>query len=238
MYRRFSPVRSFGVLGAQLGHARAMSEGHAVTAIDTLLVPDATMLQHAEAANTRLLKDFPNGFALGADHQPHISCLQCYVQTVKLDDVYDAVGGVVAAVHPETWELRAVKYSYVPWRGLGLAEIMVEPTDELLQFQEKLIDAIAPFTSATATADAYVATQQDPFIVEPVIDQVATFVHSEVGANFMPHVTIGVATEESLNKMLDEPFEPFTFSPAGVSIYHVGDCGAPAVELAGWDFTQ
>jgi hypothetical protein len=34
---------------------------YAVTAIDILLDPDATMVKHAEAANQRLLKDFPKG---------------------------------------------------------------------------------------------------------------------------------------------------------------------------------
>jgi hypothetical protein len=35
-----------------------------ITAIDILLEPDATMVQHAEADNARLLKVFPKGFAL------------------------------------------------------------------------------------------------------------------------------------------------------------------------------
>ena len=39
-----------------------------VTAIDILLEPDATMLQHAAANNARLLKVFPKGFALDATH--------------------------------------------------------------------------------------------------------------------------------------------------------------------------
>ena len=37
---------------------------NSVTAIDIALEPDATMLQHAKAANARLLKSFPKGFAL------------------------------------------------------------------------------------------------------------------------------------------------------------------------------
>ena len=35
-----------------------------VTAIDILLEPDATMVQHAQADNARLLKAYPTGFAL------------------------------------------------------------------------------------------------------------------------------------------------------------------------------
>ena len=66
---------SIGLLGALLGYtqpSRAQAQ-NPVTAIDILLEPDATMIKHAEAANERLLKGFPKGFALGKTHQPHIS---------------------------------------------------------------------------------------------------------------------------------------------------------------------
>ena len=39
------------------------------------------------------------------------------------------------------------------------------------------------------------------------------------GGKFNPHITIGVGTEVYLKRMLAEPFEAFTFSPAGASIY-------------------
>ncbi len=45
-----------------------------ITAIDILLEPDATMLQHAEANNARLLKVFPKGFALDATHRRTSRC--------------------------------------------------------------------------------------------------------------------------------------------------------------------
>ena len=67
-----------------------------VTAIDVLLEPDATMMKNAHAANARLRKSFPTGFALDDSHQPHISCLQRYVRTTDLDNVYEAVGKVLA----------------------------------------------------------------------------------------------------------------------------------------------
>src|SRR6478672_2325555 len=75
-------------------------EPNTVTAIDILLEPDATMIKKAEAANERLLKVFPKGFALGKTHQPHISCLQRYVKTTDLDKVYVAVGKVLAEEKP------------------------------------------------------------------------------------------------------------------------------------------
>ncbi len=95
-------------------------EPNPVTAIDILLEPDATMIKNATAANERLLKTFPKGFALGKTHQPHISCLQRYVKTADLDKVYVAVGKVLAEEKPTSWKLKAYRYYYIPWKELGL----------------------------------------------------------------------------------------------------------------------
>jgi hypothetical protein len=54
-----------------------------VTAIDIALEPDATMVRHAMAANARLLKSFPKGFALDETHHPHITMLQQFVRADK-----------------------------------------------------------------------------------------------------------------------------------------------------------
>jgi hypothetical protein len=204
------------------------------TAIDILLDPDASMLGHAQAANARLLEEFPKGYALDAAHQPHISCLQRYVRTDALENVYAAVTNVLTTEHPATWTLTAFKYYYIPWKGLGLAGIVIHPTDALLAYQQKLIDAVAPFTVASGTADAYVTTPEDPDIVEPAIQYVAAFVPNESGKNFNPHVTIGLATADYLKTMLAEPFADFTFSPAGVSVYQLGNYGVAAKKLRGW----
>jgi hypothetical protein len=216
------------------GPVRA-DESSSVTAIDILLEPDATMVKHAQAANDRLLKDFPKGFDLGKTHQPHISCLQRYVKTADLDKVYEAVGKVLAEEKPTTWKLKAHKYYFIPWKGLGLAGIVIEPADDLIRYQKKLIDAVAPFAVETGTAAAFVTTKEDPDINQPTMDYVKTFVPNETGKKFNPHVTIGLATEEYLTKMLDEKFEPFTFSPAGASIYHLGNFGTARTRLKNFE---
>ena len=218
-------------------------EPDAVTAIDILLEPDATMVEHAEAANERLLKGFPKGFALGKTHQPHISCLQRYVKTADLDKVYEAVGKVLAEEKPAGWKLKAYKYYYIPWKDIGLAGIVIEPTDDLIRYQKKLIDAVAPFTVKTGTAAAFVTTKEDPDINQPTIDYVANFVPNETGKKFNPHVTIGLASQDYLKKMLDEKFEAFTFSPAGVRLpsrqlrdgaEEAQELGAERVRLSEW----
>src|SRR6266581_4369469 len=73
------------------------ADASAVTAIDILLEPDATMVQHAEAVNARLREVFPKGFALDASHHPHISMFQCFVRTSDLDQVYAAADKVLAS---------------------------------------------------------------------------------------------------------------------------------------------
>src|SRR5271157_3297123 len=104
-------------LASQLSTAESSSaQGfqNPVTAIDIALEPDATMIQHAEAVNARLLKVFPKGFTLDATHHPHITMLQRYVRTADLDKVYAAAGKVFASEHVAGWKLKAFKYYYIP----------------------------------------------------------------------------------------------------------------------------
>ena len=211
------------------------AEQNSVTAIDIVLEPDATMVKHAETVNERLLKEYPQGFTLGATHHPHISTLQRYVKTADLDKVYAAIGKVLATEKPAHWKLKAHKYYYIPWKDLGLAGIVIQPTDDLIRYQKKLIDAVAPYTVETGTASAYVTTKEDPDINQPTIDYVTTFVPNETGEKFNPHVTVGLAPRDYLQTMMEENFEPFTFSPTGVSVYHLGNFGTAREKLKGWN---
>src|SRR3974377_2231919 len=85
-----------------------------VTAVDVLLEPDATMLQHAAANNARLLKVYAQGFALDATHRPHITLIKRVVRTADLDKVYAAAHRVFAAANLKAMKLEAFKYYYAP----------------------------------------------------------------------------------------------------------------------------
>ena len=144
-----------GNTGAQQASAAKQND---VTAIDILLDPDATMIQHATAANARLLQNFPKGYTLGGAHAPHISVLQQYVKTAKLDQVYAAADKVFGNEHPTSWKLTAFRYYYIPDKAIGLGGIVIKPTADLLRLQQALIDAVTPFTAPTGTAAAFVTT--------------------------------------------------------------------------------
>src|SRR5206468_747636 len=117
-----------------------------ITAIDILLHPDATMVQHAQAVNERLLKVFPKGFSLDASHRPHVSMYQCYVRTPDLGRVFAAAQKVLAAGHITGLKLEAFKFYYIPDKTIGLSGIVVKPTPELLKLQADLIAAVKPLT--------------------------------------------------------------------------------------------
>jgi hypothetical protein len=44
-------------------------------------------------------------------------------------------------------------------------------------------------------------------------------------------VTTGIGPRDHLDRMVAEPFEPFTFSPAGAAVYQLGNYGTAARKL-------
>jgi 2'-5' RNA ligase len=230
-YKKILPGLCIG-FAMLLSHAPASAgQQIPVTAIDIALEPDATMVQHAKTANARLLRVYPKGFALDATHQPHITMLQQFVRTADLDKVYAAADKVLAKEKPTSWKLKAFKYYYIPDPPIGIAGIVIEPTEDLIRLQQELLDAVAPFTVKTGTAAAFVTTEQGRDIQEGLINYVANFVQIASGKKFNPHVTTGVATEAYLKEMLAEPFEAFTFSPTSASVYQLGTFGTARKEL-------
>jgi 2'-5' RNA ligase superfamily len=223
-------------IGLGLGLAMAFAQGavsqpNPVTAIDIALEPDATMIQHAMADNARLLKSFPKGFSLDETHHPHISMLQQFVRTEDLDKVFAAADAVFCREKPTAWTLKAFKYYYIPAPPIGLAGIVIEPTDDLHRLQDELIQAVKPYTVKTGTPAAFFSDEGGRDIQEFLISYVANFMRDSAGKRFNPHVTIGIGTETYLNEMLAEPFPSFTFSPAGASVYQLGAFGAARKEL-------
>ena len=208
-----------------------MAEENAVTAVDIALEPDATMIQRAMAANARLLKSFPKGFSLDETRHPHISILQQFIRTDDLDKVFAAANAVLAKEKPTAWTLKAFKYYYIPAPPIGLAGIVVEPTEDLHRLQDKLNKAVEPYTVKTVTPAAFFSDEGGRDIQDFLIGYVADFVHVAAGKKFNPHVSTGVGAEDQLNKILAEPFELFTFSPAGASVYQLGSFGTARKQL-------
>ena len=97
--------------------------------------------------------------------------------------------------------------------------------------QDELITAVKPYTVKTGTPAAFFSEEGGRDIQQQLIGYVAHFTTIGAGKRFNPHVTIGVATEAYLKKMLAEPFPVFTFSPLGASVYQLGTFGTARKEL-------
>lgn len=205
-----------------------------LTAVDILLLPDQTMLGHAQADNARLRANYPAGFALDATHHPHITLLQRYVRTEDLGEVFQAVEQVFNQERPAGWELTAVGYYYLDFNNSALAGIVIEPTPELRRLQHEIVDAVAPFTRPNGTAAAYVTTVAAPGINLPTLEYVNAFVPDRTGKNFNPHVTIGVGQIDFVKKMVASPFPRFKFKVAGAAVFQLGNFGTAAKELWRW----
>src|SRR6516225_10127789 len=235
-------LQVFAAIGYGLGLAVAVVQGavaqhNPVTAIDIALEPDATMVQHAMAANARLLKAFPKGFPLDETHHPHVTMLQQFVRTEDLDKVFAAANAVLAKEKPTAWTLKAFKYYYIPSPPVGLAGIVVEPTEDLHRLQDELIKAVEPYTVKNGTPAAFFSEDGGRDIQNSLIEYVSNFVTDAAGKRFNPHVTIGVGTEAYLNEMLAEPFASFTFSAKGASVYQLGTFGTARKELGALTMT-
>jgi membrane-associated phospholipid phosphatase len=236
----FAALRAKGVppTGDCNAEAAALALGYqasSVTAIDILLEPDATMLQKCAANNARLLGVFPKGFALDAEHTPHITMLQCFVRTVDLDQLYAAEEKVLAAANISALKLEAFKYYYARAGATGVAGICARPTPEILKLQADVIAAAKPFMQETGPIGAFTAPHDNPAIDAALIGYVSTFVPKMSGENYNPHVSTGVAPVAYLDAMLAEPFENFTFSPAGAAVYQLGPFGTAAKQLKQFD---
>jgi hypothetical protein len=164
--------------------------------------------------------------------------LQCFARTADLDKLYDAASKVLADANVTTMKLEAFKYYYAPGGAVGVAGICAKPTPEILKLQADIIAAVKPFLAETGTIGAFTAPHADPALDAALTAYVATFVPKMSGGNFNPHVSTGVAPKEYLDKMMAEPFDPFTFSPAGAAAYQLGPFGSAAKKLKQFDLKR
>jgi hypothetical protein len=207
-----------------------------LTAIDVLVDPDEATMERARAVNARMLKSLPQGWALDATHQPHITTLQRYARTADLDQVYEAVAETLAQTDMTSLSYQAVKIAHADWGfpGYGPAVLLVQVSPEVLDFQARLAAAVAPFTESGGTAEAFVADPGE--VISPtIVKWVEAYVPAQIGAGkYLPHLTVGAAKFDDLKTIEAEPFDEFTVHPVGVAVYHLGNNGTARELLKAW----
>jgi len=134
--------------------------------------------------------------------------------------------------------LEAFKYYYAPTGADGVAGICAKPSPEILKLQADIIAAVGPFMVDRGPIGAFTASHGDPALDAGLIDYAAAYVPKYAGQHFNPHVSTGTAPKGYLDKMVAEPFEAFTFSPAGAAVYQLGPFGTAAKKLKEWDLQR
>jgi hypothetical protein len=211
-----------------------------LTAIDILVNPDETAIEHARTWNARMRQSVPDGFALDATHQPHITTLQRFVRTADLDHVYDAVEHTLTGTDAGSLSYQAVAVKHADWGvpDQGLAVLIVQPSREVLDFQAALLSAVTAFTDSGGTAAAFVRDPGEE-ISQSTLDWVEHFVPAQVGADhYIAHITVGFASLDDLKAIETEPFDAFAVHPSSVAVYQLGNSGAARKLLKAWPFTN
>jgi hypothetical protein len=205
-----------------------------VIAIDVLLEPGETMVTKAEAANAKLRENYPAGYTLGREQVAHITLVHRYVREKDLPAIEEAVANVSAKEHPLKQQLTATGFGYSIWVGLATTVISIDRTPELDRFAAEIVKAVQPFAVAEGTTAAFHISRELPKIDDKIVNYVAKFVPTNSGNNYKPHVTIGVAHEDFVKELKAKRFEKFSFKPAGVAIYQLGDFGTAQKKLWEW----
>jgi 2'-5' RNA ligase len=225
-----APKRGWHLVDMKEEWATVFSDDR-ITAVDILLEPDAVMLERAAEMNRRLLGLHPEGFALDSAHRPHVTLLQRFVHTDRLDEVHRAAEAVLARADLAAMRLEANGLYYIPDGDTGVAGIVIRPTPEFTRLQEELIDATAPFTAPSGPSSAFMTTPDDLVINPALIRYVERFTEDSAGEHFNPHVTVGVGPRDELDRMVAQPFGTFFFGVSGAAVYQLGQFGTAARRL-------
>ena len=207
-----------------------------LTAIDVLINPDEATIKRAREVNKRMLESMPEGWVLDDTHQPHITTLQRYARTAESAQVYEAVENTVADTDMASLSYQVVKIAHADWGfpGYGPTVLQVQVSPPVLDFQARLVAAVAPFTESGGAADVFVADPGE--VISPtIIKWVEDYVPAQIGeGNDFPHLTVGVAKFDDLKVIEAEPFEPSAVHAAGVAVYHLGNNGTARKLLKEW----
>ncbi len=200
-------------------------------AINVLLEPDAATVDRAKAVNSQLRESYPDGFSLDANHTPHITLLQRFVQTEDLDQVAKVLSKLLSTEHSNPWGSKAIGYYDLAFDNLALVGIVIQPTPDLRRLQQSIIDVVAPFAVEQGTAEAFAPRLDGGAISQPTVDYVNNFVGPRTGTNYNPHLTVGIGTRDFVDALKAEPFQVFPVRALSLGLYQIGDFGVAQKKL-------
>jgi 2'-5' RNA ligase len=171
--------------------------------IAILLPPDVS--QRAVALSAALPPHESRGLLLGPEYLPHITLTQQFTSRDALDEAIARVDLVLRDQKPLS--LRVTGGA----RGSNSVWMAVERTVEIMKLHERLLAATAAFDAADGDASAFFAADARDRDVRGVRE----FRLESSFARFMPHITLGHASEPPL-------VAPIDFVATRIAMCHLG----------------
>ena len=200
-------------------------------AIDVLIQPGPKMMAESERWNARMREQSPEGFELDEEHAPHVTLIQLFVAESDLPKVLASVEEVRTKFDIDSLEMTATGLYHIPTGELGLAGIVIEPSEQLHALQRAVIEAVNVYAQKGGGESAFVPDKSGTPFPPILFEYVETFVLNQTGDKFNPHVTIGVAPLAWLEDLEKKPFDKFTFGAKGIATYQLGNFGTASKRL-------
>ncbi|NLE21704.1 MAG: hypothetical protein GX624_02810 [Actinobacteria bacterium] len=208
-----------------------------LTAVDVLLLPDATARARAEELNALLREDLGQGFAFDETHLPHITLLQLYAAADDLDGLNQAVDAVV-----QETDVGAVRLGATGLSGAGLgtppgvvvAAVDFEPAEEVVRLHEALLSAAGALAANGGSAGAFFTLPGEPPVSADTVAYVERFISEHGGERYAPHMSVGLARESLVERLRGDARLRFESRPAALAVCRLGDYGAARQVLRRW----
>lgn len=206
-------------------------------AIDVLLLPDESARERARELNALLREDLGHGFAFDQTHHPHITLLQRYVHDEDLEAVLEAVATIEEAIDVGAVRLPAdglTMGSLGTPPGVVMASVVFAPRPEVLRLHEAALTAVAPLGEEGGSPEAFFALPGEPPANPATVAYVEGFVPEHSGSQYEPHMSLGLAREQFVKRLRDDPALQFEFRPAALAVCRLGDHGTAREVLRSW----
>ncbi len=181
-------------------------------AVDVVLLLTEAMMDKAIEVNAELVKKFGKKIVLSKENYlPHISLAMGCVDEKDIADV-EKVLKRIAEQYP-LGDLRVIGVRVgTNLVGERVSVFEVEKTKSLQSLHEEVMEKLAPYLSAEATADMIAGAEAD----ESTLLWIKNYPEKSSFSNFSPHITIGYGEMNNFSF-------PIKFGVSRLALCHLGN---------------
>lgn len=206
-----------------------VSEPENIIAVNILLTPDKELYEHAVYLSELMSDNNPKTLVLNSSRIPHITLVQAYINATDLPQITEALKDLRSTISLEN--LMAESLVFSKEKDTSFAMIRIGKSKPLLKLHEEVIALVKPFVVKNGSEASFVSNAEGREIDQFTIDYVPEFIAKYSYEKYDPHLSLGVADTEFLEKLTKNEFKSMHFKPASLSIYQMGEYGTAQKQL-------